>query len=71
MKSTVLILLCLTLLFSLLVKETDCTTSGVFNGKYKREKDTRLNYRRSICAAARELDCACKRELEKDRQQEQ
>ena len=35
-------------------------------------QETRLNYRRNICAAARELDCACsKRELEKDRQQEQ
>ena len=32
-------------------------------------QETRLNYRRNICAAARELDC--KRELEEDRQQEQ
>ena len=31
-------------------------------------QETRLNYRRNICAAARELDC--KQELEKDRQQE-
>ncbi|CAH3166676.1 unnamed protein product [Porites lobata] len=71
MKSTVLILLCLTLLFSLLVKETDCMAARAATGKYKRGKETRLNYRRNICAAARELDCACKRELEEDRQQEQ
>ena len=32
-------------------------------------QETRPNYRRNICAAARELDC--KRELEEDRQQEQ
>ncbi|CAH3017703.1 unnamed protein product [Porites evermanni] len=67
MKSTVLILLCLAHLFSLLVKETDCIGgSSVMKGKNR--KETRLNYRRNICAAARELDC--KRELEEDRQQE-
>ncbi|CAH3175708.1 unnamed protein product [Porites lobata] len=71
MKSTVLILLCLTFLFSLLVKETDCMSSGAIYGKNNHGKEKRLNYRRSICAAARELDCDCKRELEKDRQQEQ
>ena len=32
-------------------------------------QETKPNYRRDICAAARELDC--KRELEEDRQQEQ
>ena len=32
-------------------------------------QETKPNYRRDICAAARELNC--KRELEEDRQQEQ
>ncbi|KAM7445274.1 hypothetical protein ABFA07_006265 [Porites harrisoni] len=67
MKSTVLILLCLTHLFSLLVKETDCIGGYVYNRP--NGKETKPNYRRDICAAARELDC--KRELEEDRQQEQ
>ncbi|CAH3194987.1 unnamed protein product [Porites evermanni] len=69
MKSTVLILLCLTHLFSLLVKETGCIGSRVWRKNGKRGKETRPNYRRNISAAVRELDC--KRELEEDRQQEQ